>query len=49
MKRPVRPQIRQRSAKADRISRQDGDTGGGSTASAIPHPNDAGKRIEREP
>ena len=49
MKRPVRPQIRQRSHNAGCLSCQDCDAGGGSTAAALPQSNDAGETIEREP
>ena len=49
MKRPVRPQIRQRSHNAGWLSCQGCDAGGCSTASAIPQSNDAGETIEREP
>jgi hypothetical protein len=49
MKRPARPQIRQRSHNAGWLSCQGCDTGRCSTASAIPQSNDAGETIEREP
>jgi hypothetical protein len=49
MKRPVRPQIRQRSHTVGCLSFQDCDAGGCCTASAIPQSNDAGETIETEP
>ena len=49
MKRPVRPQIRQRGHKHGWISCQEGDAAGFCTASAHPQSNDAGEVIEREP
>jgi hypothetical protein len=45
MKRPVRPQIRQRGW----ISCRECDAGGSLTTSAHPQSNDAGEVIEREP
>ena len=49
MKRPARPQTRQRSHNAGCLSCQDCDPGGCSTASALPQSNDAGETIETEP
>ena len=49
MKRPERPQIRQRSHNAGCLSCQNCDPGGCSTASALPQSNDAGETIETEP
>jgi len=49
MKRPVRPQIRQRGHKHGWISCQECDADGSCTASAHPQSNDAGEVIEREP
>jgi hypothetical protein len=49
MKRPVRPQIRQRGHNEGWISWLDCDAGGCFTASAHPPSNDAWEVIEREP
>jgi hypothetical protein len=49
MKRPVRPQIRQRGHNEGWICCADCGAGGYSTASVHPQSNDAGEAIEREP
>jgi hypothetical protein len=49
MKRPARPQIRQRSHNAGWISCKARDAGGSFTDSVHPQSNDAGEVIEREP
>ena len=49
MKRPVRPQIRQRGHHNGWFSCRDSGAGGCFTASGFPQSNDAGETIEREP
>jgi hypothetical protein len=49
MKRPVRPQIRQRGHNDGCISCPDCGVGGCFTVSARPQSNDAGEAIEMEP
>ncbi len=49
IKRPVRPQIRQRSHNRGCLLCQDCAAGGCPAASAFPQSNDAGEVIEREP
>jgi hypothetical protein len=53
MKRPGRPQIEQRSQRADRFSSRPGSSDGSETATGTvivsPQPNGAGEKTEREP
>jgi hypothetical protein len=49
MKRPARPQIRQRGHAEGWICCADCGSGGGSTVSVRPQSNDAGETIEKEP